>query len=248
MVTTQAYHGMDSYNPQTSNVRYNLLPHDNSTLYRKFNRTLGIDTRKAPAQNLDNWMNNISVDFKPELQDAVFYYSPRTQASERLKLCISTKEMDEATWRYAHHGQVVLDGTFGVCSSRMLLFIALAIDEEGKGVPIAFFLFSAPTGTRATHAGYNTAILQELLQQWKDHLGTHNGSKFEPFVGITDTDTKERGALLGVWPLISLLLCKFHIRQCWTNKRKALLRAAGGSKFWKDHVLERSRSLEVRCV
>ena len=49
--------------------------------------------------------------------------------------------MDNAAWKYAHHSQLVLDGTFGVCTSRLLLFIALAQDKNGKGVPLAFFLF-----------------------------------------------------------------------------------------------------------
>ncbi|KAJ3870920.1 hypothetical protein F5051DRAFT_446926 [Lentinula edodes] len=45
-----------------------------------------------------------------------------------------------------------------------------SIDEDRKGVPIAFFLFSAPTGNQATQAGYNTEILRELLNTWKIHL------------------------------------------------------------------------------
>jgi hypothetical protein len=142
----------------------------------------------------------------------------------------------------------VLDGTFGVCSSRLLLFVALAIDEDGKGVPIAFFLFSAPTGSQATHAGYNTEILRELLEAWKTHLGSCNGVPFEPYIAITDTDTKERAALLAVWPSLCLLLCKFHLRQSWTNKKKAVFRSVGGAKFWKDHMWERLQSLEVQCV
>jgi hypothetical protein len=32
------------------------------------------------------------------------------------------------------------------CTSELLLFIALAVDKEGKGVPLALFLFSAPMG------------------------------------------------------------------------------------------------------
>jgi len=73
--------------------------------------------------------------------------------------------MDDAAWKYGHHEQIILDGTFGICSSRMLLFIAMDVDEDGKGIPLAFFLFSAPTGNCATHAGYNTAILHKLLGQ-----------------------------------------------------------------------------------
>ena len=63
--------------------------------------------------------------------------------------------MDEAAWKYAHGKQIILNGTFRICSSQMLLFITMGIDEDGKGVLLALFLFSAPTSNRATHAGYN---------------------------------------------------------------------------------------------
>lgn len=101
-------------------------------------------------------------------------------------------------WRppYAHHSQMILDGTFGVCTSCLLLFIALAQDGQRKGVPIAFFLFSAPTGNQATHAGYNTQILHKLLSKWQVHLSKDSTASFVPYVVITDTDTKERGALI----------------------------------------------------
>ena len=83
----------------------------------------------------------------------------QTHQNEQLKVCISTSEMDEATWKYAHGKQIIVNGTFGVCLSHMLLFIAMGVDEDGKGVPLALFLFSAPMGNRATHAGYNQEIL-----------------------------------------------------------------------------------------
>jgi hypothetical protein len=54
--------------------------------------------------------------------------------------------MDDAAWVYGHNSQVILDGTFGVCSTRLLLFIVMGVDEHGRGVPLAMLLFSAPTG------------------------------------------------------------------------------------------------------
>ena len=90
----------------------------------------------------------------------------QTHQNEQLKVCISTLEMGEAAWKYAHRKQIIIDGTFGVCSSCMLLFIAMGVDEDWKGVPLALFLFSAPMGNRVTHAGYNQEILQELLEKW----------------------------------------------------------------------------------
>lgn len=97
---------------------------------------------------------------------------------------------------------------------------------------MALFLFSAPAGTQATHAGYNTDILTNLLTTWKNWLGERQGQTFEPYVAMTDTNLKERGALVLVWPCILLLLCKFHVRQCWTNRRKSLLLQAQLS-HWK---------------
>ena len=126
----------------------------------------------------------------------------------------------------------------------------MGIDETGKGLPLALFLFSAPTGNQATHARYNTAILRELLEQWRNHLSaTRSPTIFTPFVAITDTDTKERAALLSVWPSVWLLLCKFHC-ECWTNRRKSLKLVSKRNKesFWKQHVNSRLQSLEARCA
>ncbi|KAI0323425.1 hypothetical protein GY45DRAFT_1341453 [Cubamyces sp. BRFM 1775] len=84
--------------------------------------------------------------------------SARTTKSEWLKVCISIPEMREAAWCYCHGGQLVLNGTFGLCASRLLLWIAMGVDETNTGIPVAMFLFSAPTGTKTTHTGYDTAV------------------------------------------------------------------------------------------
>jgi MULE transposase domain len=243
MLEQRAYQGMRDFDPKTANVRYHLLPSDNATLYRKFSRQNGIDIRQKPEYNIDNWLNPDSPDYQPEVCRAIFHYHARHEAGERFEVCISTKDMDDAARKYAHRSQLVLDGTFGVCTSRLLLFIGLAQDENRKGVPIVFFLFSAPTGNRATHAGYNTQILCELLTHWRRHL-SKNSQPFEPSVAITDTDTKERGALLLVWPNILLLICKFHLRQCWTNHRKTAMRCTS-SDFWKESVRNTLYRLET---
>lgn len=192
MLRTLSYRGMGPTMPQ--NFRYHFLTSDVRQLYRLFTKSYGVDASSPPEMNLHSWLDPSSPSFRPDIYDAVFYYAGRSKKDERLKVCISTKEMDEAAWRYAHGGQLILDGTFGVCSSRLLLFIAMAVDEHGKGIPIAFFLFSAPTGNRATHAGYNRDIMRELLGKWRDHLSFGHLCLFFPLVAITDTDTKERGA------------------------------------------------------
>jgi hypothetical protein len=251
MIEQAAYRDMKSYEATTANFRYKFLSRDASTLYRMYQKVQGVDVTCRPEDNVHNWLDRNSADFKKHIYDTVFYYGARLQKEDRLKICISTPEMDDAAWKYAHNKQLILDGTFGVCSSRLLLFIAMGIDDAGKGLPLALFLFSAPTGNRATHAGYNTAILRELLTQWRLHLSKSRNPPcdFTPSVAITDTDTKERGALQDVWPQIWLLLCRFHVRQCWTNRRKSLQLNSSKSdqpEFWKHHVHGRLQNLEVR--
>ncbi len=153
--------------------------------------------------------------------------------------------MSEAAWKFGHRSHILLDGTFGVCSSRVLLFIAMVVDDSRRGLPVAFFLFSVATGTRATHAHYKTDNISKLLRKWKDHLELQrNGEEFCPVVAITDMDTKERGALLEVWPDVYLLLCLFHLRQCWKNHRKRLF--SKKTSLWNNDIVQMVVKLEQR--
>jgi len=65
--------------------------------------------------------------------------------------------MKEAAWKYSHGKQLLLDGTFGMCNCQLLLFTGLTIDDQWRGVPIVFFLFSAPTSNQETH-------MQDMIQ------------------------------------------------------------------------------------
>ncbi|TCD66588.1 hypothetical protein EIP91_001145 [Steccherinum ochraceum] len=243
MCATRAYRDQITTNPTTANHRYEILRTDFCRIYRRYYRDrFDIDVSIPAEHNLHNWLDPSSPHYKPTLAEAVFHYSARSTENERLKVCISTNEMREATWKYVHGKQLALDGTFGLCTSRLLVFIALGVDEKNRGFPVAVFLFSAPTGSKATHAGYDTSVLVELLQSWKDSMGKGpDGAEFEPSVAITDTDTKERGALVKVWKSIHLLLCKFHTRQCWTNKRMAISRDDSG---WGEYVRKQLHQLE----
>ncbi|KAI0077030.1 hypothetical protein K474DRAFT_1555911, partial [Panus rudis PR-1116 ss-1] len=228
-----------------NNYRFLILPRDFSRLHRRHNLDeYGIDVSIRAELNVHAWLDPSSGrHFRPSIHNKVFSYTPRFSPSDRFIICIASPEMKDAAWTYCHKKQLVLDGTFGLCSSRLLLWIAMGIDAKGQGLPVALFLFSAPTGTQATHAGYNTEILTNLLKTWRDWMGERNGEKFEPYVGMTDTDLKERGALVLVWPSILLLLCKFHVRQCWTNRRKSLLPQSKVS-HWRATLKQRIFVLE----
>jgi hypothetical protein len=246
MCARNAYRDQGSGNSIARNHRYYIQKHDFSRLWRGVWQAQGINVGVAPELNVDHWMDPESKDpYAALIQKAVFHYQARRSQADRFMMCIATSEMRADTWKYVHKKQLILDGTFGLCSSRLLLWIAMGVDDNKKGVPVAFFLFSAPTGTRATHAGYNSEILGHLFDTWKTSMSVHPVTKetFHPTTAITDCDFRERAALHKVWPSIQLLLCKFHLRQCWTNKRKQVLKGLSPS-FWTTHAVERIHLLE----
>src|SRR6202453_1850236 len=120
-------------------------------------------------------------------------------------------------WKYGHKHQMLMDGTFGTCTARVLTFILMAIDDNGKGIPVAFIIFTARKHAKAVHADYNGALLEMLLGQWKRGMGKHpeTGEEFEIAVANTDNDPRERHALSHNWSDVFLLLCRFHTWQSW---------------------------------
>ncbi|KZV89638.1 hypothetical protein EXIGLDRAFT_139730 [Exidia glandulosa HHB12029] len=228
-----------------SAYRWLILRHDTRTLYRRHAHLNGIDVAERAEINIDEWLDPTSPKHNKVLSGAIFHYSARATRGDRFEVCIANHDMQEAAWRYAHGRQLILDGTFGVCNARILVFIAMAIDEENKGVPIAFLLFSAPAGNKLSSSGYDTAILTRLLVAWNRALGTRNGEAFKPRVAMTDTDFKERAALLVPWPELWELICRFHLRQCWRNHRAIGLK---GDVPGIADVRMRLQDLEVALV
>lgn len=230
------------------NCRYHITRYDSCQLYRSHLRLQGVNVLRPVELNIDDWLSPNSTSQHPLLLEACFHYQgfQKGQKDGRLEFCLATTEMTDAAWKYGHDSQIVIDGTFGFCNSRMLLFVVLAVNSNKKGVPIAFLFFSAPSGATQTSANYNTAILTKLLNKWKDHCSLmRDNVTFAPRVVITDTDTRERAALSTVWSGIKLLLCKFHIRQCWTNRRKKTLRKSE-SDFVPSLIFQRIKDLEEK--
>lgn len=239
--------------PHLQNHRYHWLSSDSRQLYAVRLKSRGVDVLRPPECNIDDWLNPQSSTYNSWLASAIFYYRPfeKDEKEGRLELCIATDRMMEAAWEHGHGSQLVIDGTFGVCDSRMLLFIALVVDKAGRSLPVAFFLFSARSGAKQTSSDYDTRTLTRLIKAWRDECTkrSESGTAFAPKVTITDTDTRERGALTTVWPDMHLLLCKFHILTCWSNRRgKIFPKKEDRTDFEKTHVAERIRRLEKECV
>lgn len=235
---TFAYAGQPRDMRQSSH-RWLLRKTDTRSLYRQFNRIRGINVVQPAHVNVDDWLDSASPAYNAAFAEAFFHYSARATQDDRFEVCIATKQMKEASWTYAHDSQIILDGTFGLCDKKLLLFIVMGLDGQKRGVPLAFLLFSAPSGNQQTSSGYNTEILTRLLTHWRTSLGTRNGMSFSPRVAITDTDLKERGALLKVFTGLWLLICKFHLRQSWRNNRSRVLK--GNSTYHTVHTGTRPR-------
>ena len=90
---------------------------------------------------------------------------------------------------------------------------------QWKGIPVVFIHFTAQKSTIATHADYNSNLLEDLLLKWKHEMGKNpaDGGDFNIRVVLMDNDTREHKALSKVYPNAILLLCWFHITQAWHN-------------------------------
>jgi hypothetical protein len=181
---------------------------------------MGMPQQSTAQNNLDIWFRAKNPNPPdPQLTASCLSYIPYIPGeTEWFSIIISTPQPQAMAWKYGHRKQVLMDLTFGVCSGRALLAILMAIDEHNKGIPITQLMFTAKKATKAVHADYNKELLKEQLGLWKAGMGKNTaGEEFEPFVGNTDNDTRERYSLQEQWKHILLLLCMFHIWQCWRN-------------------------------
>ena len=208
--------------------RYRLTTHDSSSLYRTVARECGIPQRSAAEENLNKWFRHDKPQPPSPLLSAscLHYQAHEKPKTERFEIILSTLEMQEAAWKFGHKKQVLMDLTFGICSARALLVILMASNNDGKGIPICFMMFTARETAKATHADYNTALLNRLLGIFKAKMGRNDqNEELDIKVGLTDNDVRERAALSLNWTGTFLLLCIFHIWQAWRNALNRSLRA-----------------------
>ncbi|KIJ36149.1 hypothetical protein M422DRAFT_261476 [Sphaerobolus stellatus SS14] len=222
---TNGYPGQPSQDQlHNSQFQWIIKSYDTRALYQQYNRMIGVDTMKKPQINIDDWLDPQLRHYNATLAEAVFHYSPQAALNEHFEVCIATKEMKEMAWKYAHQSQMMVDGTFGIYDSKLLLFIVMVVDEKKKGVPLTFLLFSAPSGNKQISSSYDTAILMKLLQRWESSMEKFKSKSFDVLVAVPDMDLKEQGALLVMFPNLWLLICKFNICPSWRNHWNRVLK------------------------
>lgn len=168
------------------NHRLLLKPSDISNIMRNFRKSnLNINTRVQVEQSVDNLLSNKSNEQDLSLCKACFHYVSKTEINERLEIGLSTQEQRDLAWKFGHNQLLLLDGTFGVCNRKILLFIFLILDSQKQGIPVAFFLFSPPSNKQAS-GGYDHKILAKLFEKFVNALGTRDGTIFTPKVFFLD--------------------------------------------------------------
>ncbi|KAJ7763793.1 hypothetical protein B0H16DRAFT_1310984 [Mycena metata] len=203
-----------------ASYRYVLTDHETTSLYRTLAREAGIPQRSAPQDNIDLWFRKDGAKPPdPRLPASCVSYIPcMPGVSERFSIILQTPEPRQLAWKFGHKKQMLMDLTFGVCNGRALLAILMVIDDQNKGLPVALMLFTAKKETKAVHADYDKKLLAEQLTLFKTGMGTNEaGEAFDPYVGGTDNDPRERHGLRFTWITILLLLCIFHVWQAWRN-------------------------------
>ncbi|KAL6307979.1 hypothetical protein BKA93DRAFT_707554, partial [Sparassis latifolia] len=207
--------------------RFHLTPYDSSSLYRTAARERGIPQRSSAADNLDCWFH--SEDPRPPsplFTSSCLHYQPYLEGIfERFEIIISTPQQRDAAWTFGYKKQIIMDGTFRICSARVLCFIIMVINDQNKGIPVAHIVFSAKKHTKAVHADYNGALLTRLVEKFKIGMGVNPlGDTFCAAVAMTDNDPRERLALETTWEDILCILCLFHTWQAWRNSLNKFMR------------------------
>jgi hypothetical protein len=140
----------------------------------------GLDKRKAEEINIDQFFGPNSED--NEIINATLYYKPRRELNDRFMLVLATKNQRDLAWKFGHQQILYLDGTFGISNKKILLFVLFVLDDQRKGIPVGYLIFSAAGGAQRASSSYNHSILKELILHYKNKLEQEKDCTFNPKV------------------------------------------------------------------
>ncbi|TFK17524.1 hypothetical protein FA15DRAFT_661381 [Coprinopsis marcescibilis] len=171
-----------------------LAPYDTSSLYCMIAQECRIFQKSTAKDNLDVWFQSASPQPpSPSLTESCIHCQPHIQGqTDHFEVILCTPDMKDDFWWFGHKKQVLLDLTFKFCLAPALLMILMVFDNNRHGIPVAFFLFMTHPKACASHANYNTAIIQCLLMIFKENIGQNAAGEELPFaVANTDNDAQE---------------------------------------------------------
>ena len=142
---------------------------DVATVRKSAHKAGGLNTRGNASANLHEMITDVSKGEYKDVREAVAFYKRAADAhmeadslgdKDRLEMVIATPHMVERARQLAHESMIFMDGTFGISTARLLVFVVMALDEDTRmGIPVAFLIFSASSYARSTAASYDDAII-----------------------------------------------------------------------------------------
>jgi hypothetical protein len=164
-----------------NNERYLLSNQDIINIRNSVTKDMwNIDIRRPVEINIHQFFGKDAVD--NEIKTSTIFYKPCLEQNDRIKLVLATTEQRKSAWRYGHKKMIHLDGTFGISNKKILLFVLLVVNDDNKGIPVGYLLFSAANGAQRSSSSYNHLILKELLLHYKSKLSEEFGEEFIPKV------------------------------------------------------------------
>ncbi|CAG8533602.1 33584_t:CDS:2, partial [Racocetra persica] len=216
-----------------------------------------INVNRSVDYNLEYYFGEGAQD--PDLFRSAIYFEKRKHRHDHVCLVLATEEQLSLAWQYGHEKCIILDDSFETGNKKLLLYVIMVIDEQNKGIPVGYLLFSKSNSPHAMEENNNEdIILQKLLIEYKKRLNNSNGNsqEFTPRIAIIG-DFRER-VVSQVWNGIDLLYSPHKVRLCWETKADEFL-FKGGSKAiecrqaLRDeltnlfNVLERASESEIRA-
>ena len=117
---------------------------------------------------------------------------------------------------------ILLDATHKTNDLRMPLYLMLTVDSNGESEVVAAFIVT----------NEEEQMIRSMIQTFKEH----NPAWEQVKVALTDKDMVERKTLTSEMPVISLLICLFHVLR--TFKREITTEKMDITAAEKTEVLE----------
>ncbi|RIB19246.1 hypothetical protein C2G38_2036221 [Gigaspora rosea] len=181
-----------------------------------------INVNRSVDYNLEGYFGDGAQD--PDLSNSVIYFEKRKHRHDHICLVLATQDQISLAWQYGHEKYIILDDSFETGNKKLLLYVIMVVDEQNKGIPVGYLLYSRPNNFYMMEANdHKYTILKKLLIEYKKRLNVNgNSHEFTPRIAIIG-DFRERNVVSEIWNGIDLLYSPHKVRQCWETKADEFL-------------------------
>ncbi|CAG8443059.1 2702_t:CDS:2 [Cetraspora pellucida] len=190
-----------------------------------------INVNRSVDYNLEYYFGEGAQD--PDLRNSAIYFERRQHRHGHVCLVLATDEQLSLAWQYGHEKCIILDDSFETGNKKLLLYVIMVIDEQKKGIPVGYLLFSKSNNPHTMEENNHEDTILKLLIEYKKRLTDKNSQEFTPKIAII-SDFRER-VVSQVWSGIDLLYLPHKVRQCWETKADEFLFKGGSNEAIECH-------------